>query len=81
MADMISAYSLFAPILLLLVSLGITLLGLKIKIPLVTLIGSLFSWLVFIDTVMTESGKDYILPLLMLPLTSMIIALVSFSRR
>lgn len=81
MADMITAFGLVLPLAILLIALGITLLGLKLKIPLITLLGALFSWVVFIDTIVNESGQDYILALIMLPITSMIIAMVSFTRR
>lgn len=80
-ADMITMFGLALPLAILLIALGITLLGLKLKIPLITLIGALFSWVVFIDTIVTESGQDFILALIMLPITSMIVAMVSFTRR
>lgn len=80
-ADMITMFGLALPLAILLIALGITLLGLRLKIPLITLIGALFSWVVFIDTIVTESGKDFILALIMLPITSLIVAMISFTRR
>lgn len=80
-ADMITMFGLALPLAILLIALGITLLGLRLKIPLITLIGALFSWVVFIDTIVTESGQDFILALIMLPITSMIVAMISFTRR
>lgn len=80
-ADMITAFGLVLPLAILLIALGITLLGLKLKIPLITLLGALFSWVIFIDTIVNEAGQDYILALIMIPMTSMIVAMVSFSRR
>lgn len=64
---------LLVPVLILFATLAVALIGLKMKIPLITLISSLFSLVIYLGIVLDPSGAGYFSFLLFVPLVNFVL--------